>query len=212
MTPETAFRLYITTKLHFTTDYDVFNAGGRLNWNPSRDNRKDLNLILPFVKKLTTEREMIELTAANMLYGYPTFLYDDPEEGFENFSQWNMVKQSFDHVLDRDLAMIEAEIDSGRCDSLEDFLQKRFISFVLSKKIQYESIIMINRHTPIYSMIDGFDSPKYIVRMDKANMFVKKGTLSYKHQSRIDNFFSNYKLRKSNGNTVRTPQISFFDV
>jgi hypothetical protein len=207
VTPEKAFRLYITTRLHFITNYDVFQSNGKLSWSPTESSRRDFNRILPFTKALKTEREIIELTAANMLYGFKDFLYSDPEEGLENYSHWNMVKQSFDHVLDRDLSWIGSLIDSGKAKSLEEFLQKRFISAVLSRHIQYETVIMINRHTPIFSMIDGFDAPKYVVRMNKANRFVKQGTLALKHSSQIDDFFSNYKLKDEYDNSVRTPQI-----
>lgn len=213
MTPEKAFRLYIATRLHFTTQYDVFQSQGKLSWIPNESNRRDFTRIIPFIKEVKTERALIELTAANMLYGHKDFLYAEPEEGIDNYSHWNMVKQSFDHVLDRDLSWIGTQIDSGKCQSLEGFLQKRFISAVLSRHVQYESIIMINRHIPIYHMIDGFDAPKYIDRMVKANLFVKKGTLAIKHSSRIDDFFSNYKLKEVNhDNTIRTSQIPCFDV
>lgn len=211
MTPEKAFRLYITTRLHFITDYDVFKSKGNLSWAPSESTRRDFHRISPFIKALKTERAIIELTAANMLYGHKDFLYTDPDEGLENYSHWNMVKQSFDHVLDRDLTWIGTLIDSGKAKSLEGFLQKRFISAVLSRHIQYETIIMLNRHTPIFSMIDGFDSPKYIVLMNKANRFVKQGILASTHSRRIDEFFSNYKLKEENDNSVRTPQIPCFD-
>lgn len=166
---------------------------------------------MPFIKAVKTERSIIELTAANMLYGHKDFLYSDPDEGLDNFSHWNMIKQSFDHVLDRDLSWIGSLIDSGKCSSLESFLQKRFVSAVLSKHIQYETVIMLNRHTPIFNMIEGFDAPKYIIRMDKANRFVKQGTLALKHSSRIDDFLSNYNLKEKHDNSVRTSQIPCFD-
>jgi hypothetical protein len=171
-----------------------------------------LKLIQYFMKDANTERKVIELTAANMLYGYKDFLYNDPEEGLRNFTHWNMVKGSLGHILSRDLSHIGSMIDSGHCKSIEGYFQKRFISSVLSCKIEYESVIMLNHKLPVIDMISGFDGVKYSVRMHKANQFVNKGTLASKHSAVIDDFLQNYKKKEENyDNSVRTPQISCLD-
>ena len=204
MTVEGAFKLYMATRLHFLGAFDVFETNGKFSWMNKVVDRKDLNLVSYYMKEADTERKIIELTAANMLYGYKDFLYNDPDEGLKNFAHWNMVKSSLSHILDRDLSYIGSMIDSGKCKSLRDFFQKNFISSVLSMKIEYETIILINRRFPVIDMIGGFDGGKYKVRLEKADKFVAKGTLASKHSAVIDDFLENLVLR----HLLTLPKIS----
>jgi hypothetical protein len=51
----------------------------------------------------------------------------------------------------------------------------RAISDLLSGKIQYESLIIIQRYIPIYDMIRGYNTDEFVTRMKKANKFVIGG-------------------------------------
>ena len=190
MTSEKAFKLYMAIRLHFTTDgYDVFENGGRFSWQNTVNERRDFGLINQLIKCVDTERQLIELCVANHLYGYPQFLYE-AGNAEENYKHYTKNKESLTHILDQNLSHIEMVLLQRKL-SLQDYLSNQVISDLLSGRVEYESLILLDRKIPIIDNIAGFDATKYKVRMHKASKFVNKGTLGLRHISRIDSFLSN---------------------
>jgi hypothetical protein len=186
MTSEKAFQLYFAIKLHFTTDYNVFEQGTNFRGKSTLPTRKDFKLIEPLVDSVKTERQFIELCVCNHLYGNHNFLYDDTF-AYDNYTTWCRNKQSLDYIFERDLDYIEFYMLKYNC-SLDKYLSEHVISDLLSSKIEYESLILLNRDIQVIDLISGFDAIKYRVRMHKANLFVNKGTLGLRHINRIDTF------------------------
>ncbi len=189
MTNEKAFRLYLATRLHFLTTFDVFQSKGKFKGQSKVADRKDLILISQLTKLVNNERELIELCAANFLYGNDKFLYDQSYAD-DNYKHWLTVKQTITYCLERDLSFIELQLLKKGID-LDSYLATEVISDLFSRKIEYESLIMLNRKIPVIDKIAGFEADKYRVRMHKANRFVTQGVLAESQVSRIDNFLSN---------------------
>lgn len=188
MTSDKAFQLYFAVRLYFNSGFNIFEYGTNFKGKNEVRERNDFNLILPIMKMVDSERQMIELCVANNLYGNPEFLYD-PTYAEDNFKHWTKVKESLDYTLQRDLDYIEFEC-LKRNWSLDDYLAKQIISDLLSQKVEYECIILLDRRSSCMHKIQGFDSSKYTDRMVKASKFVAKGTLGHRHISRIDNFLN----------------------
>lgn len=189
MTNEKAFRLYLATRLHFLTAYNVFESKGRFKGQDKIADRKDLILISQLLKLVNNERELIELCASNFLYGNDKFLYDQ-SYAEDNYKHWSTVKQTISYCLDRDLSHIELHLLKKGID-LDSYLREGVISDLFSRRIEYESIILLNRKLSVIDKISGFEGDKYKVRMHKANLFVTQGVLAESQSSRIDNFISN---------------------
>lgn len=198
MTSEKAFQIYFALKLHFTSKYDVFERGINFTGKNCVNQRKDFGLIFPIMKHVEREREMIEFCVANHLYGNPNFLYDE-HWALENYKHWLKVKQSLTYKLEMDLCTID--FYNG---TLKDYLSNQVISDLLSRKIEYESLILLNNKYPVIDYIQGFDCLKYKVRMHKASRFVNKGILGSSHISRIDNFLATKEKEISYGNDIIT--------
>lgn len=191
MTKEKAFRLYMATRLHFLTKYDVFTAKGRFNGMEKAASRQDSALITGIFPYVNTERELIEFCASNFLYGYKNFLYE-PSNADDNYKHWMMVKGSLTYCLERDLSHIELYMMKKEC-GLDDYLAKQVVSDLLSRKVEYESLIIMDRKIPVIDKISGFEADKYKVLMHKANGFVTQGILAEKHSSHLDIFLNNIK-------------------
>lgn len=191
MTNERAFKLYLATRLHFLTKYDVFESNGRFKGQDKIVDRNDLSLIAPLVKIAPTPQELIQACAANFLYGNDSFLYE-PSYAEDNYRHWQKVKQAITHCLDRDLGYIEFQLLKHNC-TLDSYLEQGVISDLLSRNIEYETLIILNRKIPVIDKISGFEGDKYKVRMHKANKFVTSGCVDSTHSSLIDNFHSNIK-------------------
>lgn len=188
MTSEKAFQLYFAIRLHFNSDYDVFERGTNFKGKYEVSKRKDFKLILPIMKEVDSERQLIELCVANNLYGNPDFLYDH-NWAVDNYKHWCKVKESLEFTLDKDLSYIELQLLKQDM-TLDDYMRNHVISDLLSQRIEYESIIMLDRKVDCIDKIQGFDSGKYIARMRKTSKFVNKGTLGHRHISRIDTFLA----------------------
>lgn len=188
MTSEKAFQLYFAIRLHFNSAYDVFERGTNFKGKGEVTGRKDFSLIFPIMKEVDTERQLIELCVANNLYGNPDFLYDH-QWAVDNYKHWCKVKESLEFTLDKDLSYIEFQMMKSN-GTLDSYMRDHVISDLLSQRIEYESIIMLDRKVGCIDQIQGFDSSKYIARMRKASKFVNKGTLGLRHISRIDTFLA----------------------
>ncbi len=192
MTSEKAFQLYFALRLHFNTpQYDVFAHGTNFRGKNEVSTRNDFKLILLIMKHVESERQLIELCVANHLYGNPDFLYDDSWAA-ENYRKWCKNKESLNHILQRDLSMIELQCMKNNC-TFDDYMARHVISDLLSSKLEYESLILLDRGTPCIDKMAGFDSSKYKVRMHKASKFVGKGILAEQQQRQIDIFNDNVK-------------------
>jgi hypothetical protein len=187
MTKEKAFQLYMATRLHFLTKYDVFASKGNFAWKEKVSGRNDIGLILPFLKITKTERELIELCVSNFLYGNDNFLYDS-SYAEDNYIHWLKVKQSISYCLERDLGYIEFQLMKNSID-LDTYLRDRVISDLLSRKVEYESIVLMDRYHPLIDSIAGFDSDKYKARMKKADKFILLGSLNEQMKNTLENFF-----------------------
>lgn len=189
MTNEQAFKLYLAIKLHFTTKYDVFENQGRFKNMSKLMERADFNLIYPLTKMVNEDREFVQLCVANFLYGNEKFLYDHAYAE-DNFKHWQKVKQSITFCLTRDLGYIDLQLMKRNC-TLDVYVKQHILSDLLSKRVEYETLVVLERHTPIIDKMAGFDADKYKVRLHKANRFVTNGVLAEMHRSQIDNFLSN---------------------
>ena len=203
MTSEKAFQLYFAIRLYFNAGFDVFARGTNFKGKNEVSERNDFKLILPFLKIVQTEREMIELCVANNLYDNSEFLYDH-SYAEENYKHWTKVKESLDYTLERDLGHIEFACFKRKW-SLDEYLRNEVIGDLLNQTIEYESIIMLDRRANCIDKIQGFDSSKYKDRMVKASKFVAKGALGHNHISRIDSFLANLKGSHNGNISITTP-------
>jgi len=203
MYPEKAFQLYFAVRLHFISEYDVFESGTKFRGKAALLERKDFNLIHDVLRVVKTERELIEYCASNHLYGNPLFLYD-PQWAETNYKHWITIKQSLTYTLEKDLSTIEAFLMTHNC-TLRDYLRKQVISDLLSQRVEYETFMLLDRRIPIICNIEGFDALKYKVRMNKASKFVNKGTLDLRHISHIDSFLATIEKENHGNNSITTP-------
>lgn len=191
MTSEKAFQLYFAIRLYYKTGFDIFQNGTNFKGKNEVIERNDFQLITPIKKLVNTERELIELCVANNLYGNPEFLYES-EFAEENYKRWIKIKHSLTYSLSRDLDHI-LEVCQQKKQNLTWYLKSQVINDLLSQKVQYESIIMLDKQAGCMDEIQGFDSSKYTDRMVKSSKFVNKGVLGHIHKSHIDSFLAQLK-------------------
>ena len=108
-----AYRFYLATKLHFTSDkYDVFAAKGAVSASISSfEKRNDRYMFTRLGQRFNTEREYIQFIACNYIYGNPNVIYSGSEAD-ENFTEWQRRRQSATKLFSDDCDKL---IASGKC-------------------------------------------------------------------------------------------------
>lgn len=197
MTAEKAYQLYFALRLHFTTSYDVFVSGTNFKGKNEVKSRKGFGLINGLMRHTKTEREFVELCVANNLYDNQDFIYD-VDSAYENYKHWSQVKSSLDYTLESNLGQIEISLLSRKM-TIDQYMQQHVLNDLLSRRIEYETIILLNHRIECIDKIQGFDSSKYRVRMHKATKFVNKGAIGHIQNCHIDNFLATFK-GNTNGN------------
>lgn len=175
----------MATRLHFLTAYDVFASKGRFKWQSKIISRNDVQLIRYILTIAKTERELIELCVSNFLYGNDAFLYNE-EFTESNYKRWIRNKESQSYILERDIWTIENAMETKNI-TYNQLLNSSGIDLLLSKKIEFESLILINRSIESIELLNGYGKDKIINRLQKANKFVTNGILASTHKSIIDN-------------------------
>ena len=203
MTSEKAFQLYFAIRLYYKSGFDIFQNGTNFKGKNEVSERNDFSLITPIKKLVSTERELIELCVANNLYGNSEFLYEH-EFAETNYKRWRKIKQSLTYSLSRDLDHIY-ELCYQRKQNLTWYLQNQVINDLLSQKVEYESIILLDKQIKCMDKIQGFDSSKYTDRMVKSSKFVNQGVSGHIHKSHIDSFLANMKGIKNGNISITTP-------
>jgi hypothetical protein len=166
---EKAFKLYMALRLHFTSNYDVFDHKGRFKHQSKVMSREDVYLVRGLIAIAPEPKDFIDLCVANFLYGNANFLYGQ-EYVQENYTKWRRNKQSITYQLQQDVNHIDLY-----ADSLSEYMKTRAISDLLSSKIQYESLIIIERFMPICDKIRGYNADDFVSRLKKADKFVIGG-------------------------------------
>jgi len=173
ITVEKAFKLYMACRLHFLHNYDIFDSKCRFKNQEKVHTRQDLFLVKGLIAIAPEPKDFIDLCVANYLYGNDNFLYGDSYTE-ENYKRYKRTKESLTYTLQQDVNRILDEIDM-QDKTLREYAATYLISDLLSRKIQPESVIIIQRYIPILDMIEGYNAEAFRKRMHKANKFVVGG-------------------------------------
>lgn len=187
-----AYKFYIATKLHFTTDgYNVFKTNGAVKATRDSFYKRNDNLLFDkLARKFVEPRELIQYFVANFAYGNENLVYT-PEESDYNYKQWMKVKQSlskfFEDDLDKIISRCETESKLELYTSGNDpILFKMFIA----KEISIETVCILNSFVNFIpkwkSSHMNFMWESDIRRIEKCSGFVKPD------KARIDKIYENY--------------------
>jgi hypothetical protein len=180
---EKAFKLYMALRLHFTTDYNIFEHKGRFKNQSKVMSREDVYLVKGLIAIAKEPTDFVELCVANFLYGNTSFLYGQ-EYVLDNYKKWRKNKESITYQLQQDIEHINSWRAMGM--HLDEYMAHQAISDLLSGKIQYESLIISQRYIPIFDMIRGYNANEFVARMKKANKFVVGGRHYDLHQKIVN--------------------------
>lgn len=152
-----AYRFYLATKLHFTSDkYDVFQSKGAVTASISSfEKRNDRYMFAKLGQRFNTEREYIQYLACNYIYGNPNVLYSGSEAD-ENYTEWQRRRQSATKLFSDDCDTL---INSNK--NIDEIINctlnqiPYIISLYIGKKINIETVRILDDHMDFIKKWDG---------------------------------------------------------
>ena len=141
-----AYRFYLATKLHFTTDkYDVFVSKGAVTCSrDSFEKRNDRFMFHKLGQRFKTEREYIQFIASNFIYGNPNVIYSGSEAD-ENYTEWQRRLQSATKLFSDDChTLINTDKNIDEIIKCTNNQLPYIISLYLAKRINIETIRILD--------------------------------------------------------------------
>ena len=189
MEPFDVYKIYLSLKLHFTTDsYDItkhkYAAKGR---KETFLKRKDLMVIRKLARDFSRE-EIINILIANFVSGDKWGGMFDAE-AMERYKHWKANKEKLNYTFEQDLHSIQLRMEK---DNILDATQgdhPLILKMLLGKQVTIETVVILNR---LLNFIDDYSDDMILgdtcLLVSKYSPFVKKDTktLTDKHESLIN--------------------------
>lgn len=145
MTGFETYKLYMAVKLHFTTDYDIFEHQARVRgWLETFEKRNDKYLFEKLGKKYDTK--VMQFFVANFVYGNQWAVYSGESE--EYFNTWNRRKESMTQCFKNDLCKIQDMLDIEKL-SIPDLYTDdvpRLLKYYIGGKITFETMVILENY------------------------------------------------------------------
>jgi hypothetical protein len=197
-----AYRYYLATKLHFTTD--KFNVFVNPNVKGSRDAflaRNDRFLFEKLAKKFPKDFDIVQYFVSNFAYGNDAVVYSGAEAE-SNYAVWQKRKQSITRILENDLFAVLLHVEKERIPRKEifTFSEDKFpelLKLHLGNHITVEGVVILNE---FFQFIPNWKDNANLIWEEECRRIEKcKGFVKYdvdKIKPLIENFIGELKELK----------------
>jgi hypothetical protein len=172
----TAFRLYFSLKLHFSSpSYDVFETRGYTKGisEATFEKRKDSKWFSFLGSKFSDKRDFVQYVVACIAYGEDRDIYD-LQTANDHYERWTKNKQMTTQLIVDDLDKVTD------LDRLLTGLPPPILNKVIAGKINIETAVAINQVRPFTSDVlfgkENLIFGKVALKIKKLDRFVKYNT------------------------------------
>lgn len=143
-----AYKIFMATKLHFTTEkYDVFEKQGRVSGSRTTfEKRNDRFLFEKLANKFKNEQELAHFFVANFAYGNRNVIYSEESDSY--YKEWIRRKESRTHIFQQDLQEIENHLEVNKIPSSELFSIEsgapELLKLYLGGHVTLETMVIVN--------------------------------------------------------------------
>jgi len=144
------FKVYLAVKLHFTTNYDFFEYGGKVNCKLDTFTKRNDRYFFHKLSKKYNKDEILDFFVANFCENdkkwVGNLLQNDGRETYLNFKK---VKDNFRYNFRNDLNNIANDFTSKRLSFDDGFRciggqHPRLLRLLLQKRISVQTTIVLN--------------------------------------------------------------------
>lgn len=170
---DSAWTLYLATRLHYLHGYDAIKYRGKINSAKKQMERPDKILVRSSLSSLDDKRDVVEYCCANFLYENDNFLYTSSDDADRFFARWSKYWSSAEYFLQADLSFIEMAMFKHQ-KSFQEYCATTLYDDVLINKVQRESVCIIARAVPsALALMNGFGADKFKERVEKTLPFIQ---------------------------------------
>jgi len=177
------FKVYLAVKLHFTSKYDYFEYGGKVNCKLETFTKRNDRYFFHKLSKKYNSNEILDFFIANFCENdkkwIGNLLQNDGRETYLNFKK---VKDNFKYHFRNDLNNIVNDFDSKRLSFNDGFLcnsgqHPRLLRLLIQKKLSIQTAIVLNE---VLSFIKNWNKqieekvvwPKIALTMNRMKPFI----------------------------------------
>lgn len=170
---ESAWNLYLATRLHYLSGYDAVKYKGKILHSEKRQQRPDKILVRASLTELEEKRDVIEFCVANFLYENDNFLYESQEDASTFYKDWVKYWGSVEYMLQADLSSIEVSMYKNG-HSFEEYIIHDIYNDILMNRVRRETLCVIAHQSP-HSIIymNGFGAERLKERVIRTLPFIK---------------------------------------
>ena len=144
------FKVYLAVKLHFTTDYDFFEYGGKVNCKLDTFTKRNDRYFFHKLSKKYKQDEIIDFFVANFLYDTKKWVGNLlRNDGDEIYISYRKFKESLTYSFRGDLSRISMDFN-GRGLRFDDGFNvvngqhPRVLQLLIQKKISYQTAVILD--------------------------------------------------------------------
>lgn len=144
------FKVYLSVKNHFTTDYDYFKYGGRVTAKLESFTKRPDRYFFHKLSKRFSERDILDYFVSNFAIDGNKWVGNLlNNEGTENYTNYRKYKESFDYHFRNDCVCIRNELDNRGLLFDDGFSvvagqHPRVLRLLLQKKIHIQTAIILD--------------------------------------------------------------------
>lgn len=170
---DSAWTLYLATRLHYLHGYDAIKYKGKINSKQKQMERPDKILVRSSLSLLDDKRDVVEYCCANFLYENDNFLYSSNDDADTFFARWRKFWASAEYFLEADLSYIEIALYKNN-KSFQEYCASGLYDDILMNKIQRETVCVLAKKIPsTLALLNGFGSQQFKDRVEKTLPFIQ---------------------------------------
>lgn len=191
------YKLYIATKLHFTTEYDVFKTKGAVKGSKEKYNaRNDMWLFEKLSRKFKKPFDAIEYFVSNFAVGHDAVVYHSSIAD-DLHKHWIKTKESITHSFKND------------CDVILKMLPKKSFNLYqfsgttipelmrmhIGNHIGVQTIVILNAFN---SFFDNWKKQTNIIFEDECRRIIKSERFVKFDRKKVEDVYNNFVVNMKN--------------
>ena len=152
------FKVQLSIKLHFTTNYDVVKYLGKTKYTYEDYQAKPDKFVFErFGKKCKTVKDVIGLSVANTMFGEKDWVFNDIASALSRYNKWIGTTSALTYNITQDFKFISGLIDT-KLKSYDKLLETTksgnkppLLQLYLSKRILPDTLVYMDSHEDFLS-------------------------------------------------------------
>jgi hypothetical protein len=189
------YKIYIASKLHFTTDYDVFKKNGAIKGYKEKYNvRNDKSLFEKLGRKFKKPSDAVEYFVSNFAVGHDAVVYHSSVAD-DLYKDWIKTKESITHVFKEDCNTILNSLTT-KSNNLYSFSGStmqipELMKLHIGNHIKVQTIVILNAFN---SFFDNWKTQTNIIFADECRRIIKAERFVKFDRKKVEDVYNKFVI------------------